>query len=177
MSIIDRKTKHCPTCDITKSINQFYKNRGRPDGREGICKECRKAKAAERRKAPEYQEYQRQWWQEKGKYKKYHWSPEARKKRAEYDQWYRKTKRGKEVRQGIDTRKREKEYVQQQEAAHRAIRDEVRSGRWPKASELPCFKCNEPADHYHHINGYDWENWYDAIPLCAKCHTWEHGDF
>lgn len=40
-SIMD--TKHCPSCDETKSIEDFNLSKNRKGGREGHCRMCRKA--------------------------------------------------------------------------------------------------------------------------------------
>jgi hypothetical protein len=32
--------KHCPKCQETKSISEFYKNIGRDDGLPGYCAKC-----------------------------------------------------------------------------------------------------------------------------------------
>lgn len=37
--------KHCPECDTTKQITDFYKDRRRHDGLQGRCKECSKARS------------------------------------------------------------------------------------------------------------------------------------
>lgn len=35
-----RKDKYCPHCDQSKSVDDFYSDKSRPDGRCGYCKKC-----------------------------------------------------------------------------------------------------------------------------------------
>lgn len=39
---MDYLNKHCPKCGEEKSRNEFYNNKRRNDGKDSICKECRK---------------------------------------------------------------------------------------------------------------------------------------
>lgn len=43
--------KHCPQCDTTQPLTDFYKDRSRPDGRQGRCKACSKANTKAYREA------------------------------------------------------------------------------------------------------------------------------
>lgn len=43
------ETKHCPSCDTTRPVSDFYLNRGRADGLSGYCAECQRV-AENRRK-------------------------------------------------------------------------------------------------------------------------------
>jgi hypothetical protein len=54
--------------------------------------------------------------------------------------------------------------------ARALVNQRVRFKRIPKASELKCICCGEQAKHYHHHNGYSFENRYDVVPVCIKCH-------
>jgi hypothetical protein len=54
--------------------------------------------------------------------------------------------------------------------ARALVNQRVRFGRIPKASSLPCSECGNEASHYHHYNGYAFENRYDVKPVCVKCH-------
>jgi len=39
--------KECPTCQLTKELSEFYRNRSRPDGRAAQCKACEREHRAE----------------------------------------------------------------------------------------------------------------------------------
>lgn len=54
--------------------------------------------------------------------------------------------------------------------ARALVNQRVRFGRMPKATSLACVECGEQAAHYHHYNGYSFENRYDVQPVCIKCH-------
>jgi len=41
--------KFCPRCEITKSVSEFYLNKGRSDGLSGYCVECQRSAENERR--------------------------------------------------------------------------------------------------------------------------------
>lgn len=58
------ETKRCPHCGKTKSLEEFYKNKRRPDGRHNWCKECAIAYQFEHRgKAREQiKEYQHEYY-------------------------------------------------------------------------------------------------------------------
>ncbi len=43
VSKVKRKAKRCPKCGIIKPVNEFYRNKARPDGRADWCKDCKKA--------------------------------------------------------------------------------------------------------------------------------------
>jgi len=51
------------------------------------------------------------------------------------------------------------------------VNQRVKFGRIPKASSLQCNYCFKQAAHYHHYKGYNFENRYDVLPVCAKCHS------
>ena len=51
------------------------------------------------------------------------------------------------------------------------VNQRVRFGRMPRPSSLPCHYCAKQAEHYHHYKGYNFENRYDVLPVCAKCHS------
>lgn len=60
--------------------------------------------------------------------------------------------------------------------ARHALNDAVRRGIIPRASSNTCQQCvQKKARHYHHRNGYAWENRFDVVPLCVKCHSKIHG--
>lgn len=50
-----KQAKTCSACDGYKDFTQFYNNKRRPDGKDNICKTCRRAKNNKtwRKKNPE----------------------------------------------------------------------------------------------------------------------------
>ncbi len=55
-----------------------------------------------------------------------------------------------------------------------ALRKAVITGELPNIKTQICVDCGEPADDYHHHNGYEPEHWLDVIPLCRTCHRNRH---
>ena len=45
--IRSRRRKGCPRCGKMRRIGQFFKDRSRPDGRDGYCKLCRRVMRTE----------------------------------------------------------------------------------------------------------------------------------
>lgn len=43
---MERYIKECSQCREEKKLTEFYNNRRRPDGKDNLCKTCRKAKSA-----------------------------------------------------------------------------------------------------------------------------------
>jgi hypothetical protein len=41
-----RTTKRCPACGLTKPIDQFHRDRSRPDGATWTCAQCQNAQQA-----------------------------------------------------------------------------------------------------------------------------------
>lgn len=58
--------------------------------------------------------------------------------------------------------------------ARQRINVEVRSGRRPRASALPCTDCghigNDRRHEYDHYLGYSAAHHYDVQPVCSRCH-------
>ena|SRR5579863_9599822 len=50
------------------------------------------------------------------------------------------------------------------------VKNEWRTGRTPKASQLNCTDCGKPACEYDHYLGYAKEHWLDVEPVCRSCH-------
>lgn len=42
---IQMETKHCPKCDTHKSLDDFFNNKSRGDGKDSYCKSCKKERA------------------------------------------------------------------------------------------------------------------------------------
>ena len=45
----DRTEKYCPGCGKTLTLDWFANDKGRPDGKEGYCKPCKREKRRQRR--------------------------------------------------------------------------------------------------------------------------------
>jgi len=54
--------------------------------------------------------------------------------------------------------------------AYSKIKNEIFMKRMLPAKECKCHFCSEPANHYHHVSGYEGENALNVIPVCVKCH-------
>ena len=81
-------------------------------------------------------------------------------------------KRNPEKRSAIAIRRNKKELEKCPEKvrARALVNQRVRFGRMPKASSLKCSHCEQMAAHYHHHNGYAFQNRYDVVPVCVRCH-------
>jgi hypothetical protein len=89
---------------------------------------------------------------------------------ADYKEW-RKTDKGKTS--------RNQRYVKrypERAAANRFVKYAIKHGVLEHISEMDCKICDNPADHYHHKNGYEPLQWLDVMPVCHKCHKELHRD-
>jgi len=55
-------------------------------------------------------------------------------------------------------------------SARKAILWLVQTKKIPKARELDCIDCDNPAACYDHAKGYKGKNKYYVEPVCWKCH-------
>ena len=46
--------KTCRKCNETKPLSEFYERKSAPDGREYVCKDCRRRRCRERKNGSEY---------------------------------------------------------------------------------------------------------------------------
>ena len=58
---------------------------------------------------------------------------------------------------------------------HAAVNAAMQRGTLKHAYEHSCQSCGEPADHWHHHEGYDLKRPLNVIPLCSICHGKAHG--
>jgi hypothetical protein len=65
-----------------------------------------------------------------------------------------------------DFQKRDRQKVR----ARTAVNNAVRAGKMPRASELMCADCGNPADQYDHIGGYEKDNYLNVEAVCTTCH-------
>ena len=163
--------KKCSTCGETKDIDCFYKDKGRKDGHEYVCKVCRRER--QRRSKDRINQYRREW------------SNRNREKVRGYMRTYDSNNRekrrvaAKERRANNPERiaKYHREYVKsspEKRKAHDAVKRAVKTGKLPRASSLTC-KCGKAATEYHHEN-YEREHWLDVVPLCRSCHKRLHAE-
>lgn len=57
--------------------------------------------------------------------------------------------------------------------AKRSVAYAVKTGRLPRAYNLPCFDCIGDAAHFHHFS-YARSDRLKVVPLCRKCHRLRH---
>jgi hypothetical protein len=58
-----------------------------------------------------------------------------------------------------------------QRRARDAVKWAIKNGELAKASTKKCFKCGNPAEEYHHVNGYRNGDRLKVRPVCSKCHS------
>jgi len=58
--------------------------------------------------------------------------------------------------------------------AHTAVDKAVTAGLLPRVSDAACVDCREPAEEYHHANGYAPRHHLAVVPLCHRCHRRRH---
>lgn len=181
--------KNCPRCSKSNSLDEFYKSKQTPDGLDGWCKLCRNASNRERwaRKREQYLQQKQIYYQENkevfsDKNREYY-TANAEQVKARVKQ-YRMANQ-----QKVNERQRQSHFANraeriaykrqtyamqpQQNAARRAVRDEIRAGRMRPAKQLHCNQCNSKAHEYHHWS-YEPEHWLDVIALCKSCHQQLH---
>lgn len=145
----------CIKCGISKPLSEFYAHKQMALGVDSKCKECAKALARQRRidnpeKARDID------------HRKYMKRREAHQER--HREWVAKHPE-KMVEYKNEWRRRNKEKQSAHNAVQRAIRDSV----LPRASTLPCNRCDDDAQEYHHWS-YDPDHWFDVEALCTRCH-------
>lgn len=146
-------SKTCTKCLIEKPINDFSPSKRGLLGKRSQCRCCINA-------------IHNEW---------------IAKKKKENPGWYQKriesavewVKGNPEKRAKIAKRRNLKALIKNPErvSARSLVNQRVRFGRMPKASSLKCSVCGCDAKHYHHHNGYAFENRYDVVPVCVKCHN------
>lgn len=50
------------------------------------------------------------------------------------------------------------------------VNNTIRTGGLVRVSDLNCHFCSNPAEQYHHENGYEAPHQLDVIPVCCSCH-------
>ena len=176
--------KVCSKCQETKPIEEFYRDRTKVDGRHTVCKCCADQTRRNRYQSEDYRN------RVSDRSKQRYRSPEGQAKHAAYiasgraaiaKEKYRSSKKGKATerayKQSAVSKAAYAEYrvrCHQKRRARGAVSGSVHGGRLPRVQTLSCIHCGEPANFYHHHNGYDEEHKLDVIPLCAKCDCAAH---
>jgi len=146
------ENKPCSKCKCTKPLSEFgYQKRGL-FGKRSICKSCTNIYT---------QAYSKS---------RYETDPDFRvRKSLLASEWVKANPLKRSL---IAVRRNKKEsLVSPEKTRCRAlVNQRVRFGRIPRASDLSCSQCGNPAKEYHHYNGYSWYHRYDVIPVCRKCH-------
>jgi hypothetical protein len=175
--------KICNKCEKTKARSGFYRDRSKKDGLRNECKDCRReyeqseaGKAAQRR--------YNQTAAGKAKRRAYKQTDKAKATAKVYDQSavgkavhkrYNQSPAGRE-----SVRRASAKYKivhQDRTAAHAAVSNEVKAGRWPPVGELNCaYHPDRRATVRHHHLGYAKKHWLDVVLLCQECHTAVHAE-
>jgi DNA-directed RNA polymerase subunit M/transcription elongation factor TFIIS len=135
--------RRCSKCQQDKPPSAFCRAEFGTDGLSRVCRLCRKAQNAAYHRREQVKKRQKE------RSLNYERSAEVKARRLQ--------KRLRERALGID------------QARHR-VNYAVQEGRLPRVKTLPCAKCGNPAQHYHHHRGYAREHQLHVIPLCAPCH-------
>lgn len=137
--------KKCLKCKSIKLLAEFYKNSSNKDGFAYYCKICR-------------QRYKRSENARKAYYK-YNHSEKCKKARQNYIGSEKDKARQKRYKRNNPLKIKAKD----------AIHQLVRHGKLPKPQTLKCYYCNEQAQQYHHLHGYEPEHRFDVVPSCQIC--------
>ena len=166
-------TKICTKCGQEKPLAEFYNNKKAKDGKTFRCKSCMNTVNEKYRKDnPEKVKETRR----KTKKKAKSWYHEYGGK--EYMRKYSATEKVKAKKKvyartpgavKLQNARQRRQYAREPEKALARIRlhREIRMGRFTKASEHLCAQCGAPAQEWHHLSYYRWD---DVIPLCEKHH-------
>jgi len=171
VAIQERTMKQCTKCQEWKAINEFNKNRTKPDGLQGYCRECQRASNLKYAHS------------EKGKAtrKVYLNSPQGKDMRRKVQARYNRSDKNKECQRRYRHSDNGKANIRHNSIkfkfmyphrykARKALNHAVEKGRIPRITTQCCAQCGEPANEYHHHKGYAQEYWLDVIPLCYVCH-------
>lgn len=151
--------KHCPKCERTKSLSEFYRNKSRKDGLSSYCKDCeREYKSSPHMRAVAVRATTR-----------YHQTARGREAHRIANQKYRGSRKAQ--RQKAKSTKRYQQNNPRKTKAHRAVNDAIRRGHLPPVHTQTCNECGAQAEHYHHE---DYTRRLDVTPLCRQCHESKH---
>ena len=133
--------KRCCACQELKPLNEFNRERSKPDGHKYRCTKCSRIANLAYAKS------------EKGK--------------ATAKRW-RQTSKGRAV--SLANVLRWQEANTEKVQAQRRVHELVRLGTKPPVRSLACIRCGVPATQYHHHLGYDAAHTEEVVPVCYNCH-------
>lgn len=157
-----KTTKRCPTCTKPKILDDFYKNRSRPDGVSSQCKLCCLAYQKRHSQTDGFKAKKRKW------DTTYLATPRGKRVHAQARNAYSKTEKGREVNRtaALIYSEDNPEKRKAQQILNNAIRD----GKIERPER--CAKCDEKkfveAHHEDYSKPLDVDWW------CKKCHTAYH---
>jgi hypothetical protein len=159
----DKTEKACTKCKEIKPLTDFYKAKRNIDGRKSWCKICEIEYSRQYQKTPKGKDVARRYAaSEKGKerMRKFDKSPKGRKKHSRYN----RSEKGR----AYDKLSKKRHPLKTK--ARTAVNNAIKAGKLPLAKTLVCKSCGNPAEEYHHFNGYNPENWLVVEPMCIQCH-------
>ena len=108
--------------------------------------------------------------------KKWRSSPYQKERMRKYHLKYKNTEHGRKMlsKNQYLQKKRTHQLFPEKENARYKVFYAVKAGKIPRIKTLVCLHCPNPAQHYHHTNGYSPENALKVIPLCMSCHKEVH---
>lgn len=157
----------CTVCKKEKPPNEYSNDkRTKLDGKQSVCKVCRRKKERARRENPKFRS---KILKQKLQYQR---TVTGRKKHNIANSKYSKTLKGKRA-QYKKHKKRDQLYPEKKKA-HEALHHAVKIGKIIRP--IYCISCNKPHDRIegHHYKGYDKEHWLDVLWLCQVCHLKLH---
>ncbi len=157
------QTKKCSSCQETKPICCFYKNRTKKDGVGYECKTCVKIYQQSENSKIARRRY-RQSDKAKKTIKKYMQSEKGEAKRK----LWRQSEEGK-----ITLKRAQSQWIKkypERKKALNAVSSAVRRGELLRIKTLNCFQCGNQAEHYHHLNGHNLDSQLEVIPVCIPYH-------
>lgn len=160
-------TKRCGRCGLDKPRTAFGAHKRSPDGLRPECRECRNAAERARLQSPAGRAARL------ATVRRYNAKPETKAQVLDYQRTKYATDPAYRAKVQA-TYRRSRAKHRDKALARDAVNNEVKAGRMPRASSLPCVRCDRQASEYHHHKGYAPEHRLDVIPVCKPCH--EHLD-
>ncbi len=142
--------KRCAKCSQVLSLDSFYDDKRKADGKRGICKPCHIAVTGEYRQSEDGHKLFI------AAKRRYNHTPANMQKRAEYMRL-----------------QRDRAVWADRESARHAVSKAVANGVMPSACKAKCADCGAQAKEYHH-ESYEADRRLDVIPLCMDCHKRRH---
>ncbi len=166
--ILKGKTKRCGSCKQELQLEEFYRHRGKHDGRQTVCKECQKQQGRERHAAnPQPFRQQVRRWRVANRERSRQLDRDRRARapeplRQQARDW--RARNPNKVREDNSRRKREN---REKVAAHCALYYAVKTGR---ITPEPCRLCGRSAEAHHP----DYGRPLDVAWLCRTHHLRLH---